>query len=638
MLVRPGSLQPQVSKPTYTQVSMSVLEVQNLNVQIPTEDGTVHAVQNVSFTVEAGEFFGVVGESGSGKSVMVQAVLGLLPGAKVSGHVYFEGRDLLAVSAEEMRKLRGREISMIFQDPLSSLHPQYTIGKQLCEQIHIHERISKEKAKSRAVEMLRKVGIPSAAARFDSYPHQFSGGMRQRVMIAMALILNPKLIIADEPTTALDSTVQAQILNLMNEMRKEFNTTIIMISHDLAVLSRVADRSMVMYAGNRLEHGNTQAVFEQPAHPYTAGLLRSTPANYEPGSKLVPITGRPPSLLNLPTGCVFASRCPDVMAKCRTQQPPQRVFSDGGEAACWLDDSPSTPMPTTEEPGTGANTPTGEAVIDAKAITLEYTSGGWGRRRQNQVLKGIDLTIQRGETLGLVGESGCGKSTLARVLAGLIPATSGTVTLAGHELAHIDHREWRNLRKEVQLVFQDPFGALNPRRRVGAIIGDPFRIHNVCSGGELKRRVQNLMEIVGLNPEHYNRFPADFSGGQRQRIGIARAIALNPSIVIYDEPVSALDVSIQAQILNLMDDLQKEFGMTYLFISHDLAVVRHVCDRIAVMDKGKVIELATAEQIYTNPQTDFTKTLLAAAMPPAQSLEPQVRRQIATKPAVEVSA
>ena len=607
---------------------MSLLEVCNLNVRIPTEDGTVNAVQDVSFTVEHGEFFGIVGESGSGKSVMAQAILGLLPGAEITGRVLFEGRDLLALSPEAVRRLRGSDISMIFQDPLSSLHPQYTVGQQVCEQILVHEKASRQDVRQRATEMLEKVGIPDAAAHFDSYPHQFSGGMRQRVMIAMALVLNPKLIIADEPTTALDSTVQAQILTLMNDMRKEFNTTVLMISHDLAVLARVAERSMVMYAGNRMEYGSTQAVFEQPAHPYTAGLLRSTPGNYKPGSKLIPIAGRPPSLLERTKGCVFADRCPDVMQHCRELQPPTIQFADGGQADCWLTVPPSVPeafSTATAPRSVGAGV---SPVIEARGVTLEYGSGGWRKKRRKEVLKGVDLVIERGETLGLVGESGCGKSTLARVLAGLAPITGGSVTLAGRDLSQISHREWRELRKEVQLVFQDPFGALNPRRRVGSIIGDPFRIHQVCSGPEYKRRVQKLMETVGLNPEHYNRFPADFSGGQRQRIGIARAMALNPSVIIYDEPVSALDVSIQAQIINLMSDLQKEFGMTYLFISHDLSVVRHVCDRIAVMDQGQIVELATTEDIYHNPQKEFTKSLLRAALPTSDAGDPLPRRQM----------
>ncbi|MGB3731903.1 ABC transporter ATP-binding protein [Microbacterium sp.] len=589
---------------------MSLLDVKNLVVDIPTEDGTVHAVRDVSFTVQEGEFFGVVGESGSGKSVLVQSIMGLIPRAKTSGTVMFRDRDLLTLGPSAMRSVRGREISMIFQDPLSSLHPQYTIGWQIVEQIRAHEKVSAHAARSRAIELLDRVRIPDAAARFDAYPHQFSGGMRQRVMIAMGLVLRPALVIADEPTTALDSTVQAQILDLLGEMQRETGSTVLMISHDLGVLSRVADRVMVMYGGRRLELGSSDSVLGSPAHPYTAGLLRSSSFNREPGVPLTPIPGRPPSLLAPPTGCVFADRCPDVMDICH-QQPPRRRYDDGTEVDCWLETPPSEP----EVPaalGITADAQPSSTIAAASDVTLKFTQ----RRGQvRTVLDHISIEVHRGETLGLVGESGCGKTTLARTLAGLIPPTSGSVTFGGAELSGLDRAEWRALRQKVQVVFQDPFGSLNPRRRVGSIIGDPFRIHRLASGEQRRARVQELMEVVGLNPEHYNRFPSQFSGGQRQRIGIARALALNPELVILDEPVSALDVSIQAQVLNLLEKLQRELGLTYVFISHDLAVVRHICDRIAVMDGGRIVELGDAETLSGNPTHPFTRTLLAAGAP-----------------------
>ncbi len=601
---------------------MSVLDVRHLNVRIPTEDGVIHAVRDVSFSVDSGDFFGIVGESGSGKSVLVQAIMGLIPGARITGEVWFDGHDLLTMKPDALRTIRGRAISMIFQDPLSSLHPQFTIGWQIVEQIRTHRKVSRAEARRMTVEILGKVGIPDPDTRFSAYPHQFSGGMRQRVMIAMALVLNPALIIADEPTTALDSTVQAQILDLLHEMREEFDATILMITHDLTVLARVADNMMVMYAGHKLEAGPARELFARPAHPYTSGLLRSSPGNYEPGTPLVPIPGKPPSLLNPVTGCVFAPRCPDAMSKCWSETPPLRTYSNGLETSCWLTEAPSEPEASEEMqdvstlPITVLNPNTTELATPIVQINdLELSFRSKRGRTSVDVLRGIDLAIFRGETLGLVGESGCGKSTLARVIAGLIPATGGKVHLAGHDLSTVNHEQWRSLRREVQLVFQDPYGSLNPRRRVGSIIGDPFRIHRISSGEKRKKSVQQLMELVGLNPEHYNRFPSQFSGGQRQRIGIARALALNPSIIIYDEPVSALDVSIQAQVLNLMSSLQKEFNLTYLFISHDLAVVRHVCDRIAVMDKGKIVELATTEQLYADPQHEFTKVLLEASAP-----------------------
>ena len=608
---------------------MALLEVRDLRVEIPTEDGVVHAVQNVSFSVEQGQFFGVAGESGSGKSVLMQTIMGLLPSsARITGEALFRGRNLLTLKQSEWLDVRGKDICMIFQDPLSSLHPHYKIGHQITEQIHTHEKVSAQAAKARTVEMLSKVGIPDAEHRFDAYPHQFSGGMRQRVMIAMALVSNPSLIIADEPTTALDSTVQAQILDLMQGLRRDFDSTIVMITHDLSVISRVADSVMVMYAGHMLEEGPTDVVFQQGAHPYTRGLMRSSPTQSEPGSRLVPISGQPPSLLAPPTGCVFASRCPDVMDICREQEPPVRVYDDGGRAACWLTREPCEPERDAAIEHTVVPPSEADAIISLRDVNLTYSVGSFGRRSSLHVLKGIDLDVQPGETIGLVGESGCGKTTLARVIAGLVEADSGTIRVAGHQLDSIDRATWRDMRKEVQLVFQDPYGALNPRRRIGAIIDDPLRIHKVGSAAERKARVQHLMEVVGLNPEHYNRFPAEFSGGQRQRIGIARALALNPSIIIYDEPVSALDVSIQAQILNLMADVQEEFGMTYVFISHDLAVVRHVCDRIAIMDSGRIIELAETEQIYGSPREEFTRKLLAASAPGELEAPPSAFRTL----------
>jgi len=532
---------------------LTILEAKRLTVDIPTEDGVVHAVRNVSFSIKPGSIFGIAGESGSGKSVLTQAVMGLLPNADIRGEVRFEGQNLIGLPQSDMRRLRGGRISMVFQDPLSSLHPFYTIGSQIAEVLHTHEAMSGETARARVIEMLGKVGIPSPAERFDSYPHQFSGGMRQRVMIAMALILNPALIIADEPTTALDVTVQAQIIDLLDTMRRDFGTTIILITHDLGLLSSVADDVMVMYAGNRLEYGPARSVLRSPAHPYTAGLLRSAPASYTPGAQLVPIKGRPPSLLTTPAGCIFAPRCSQALADCTKQIPPLRVYSDGVESLCLLESDTSASSPTATAEKSQPKAIQSEPVATVENVHLTYQIGSlFGQKRTLDVLRGIDLTITRGETVGLVGESGCGKSTLARIVAGLTPATSGTINVLGHDMSNLSGREWRDMRRQIQLVFQDPFGSLNPRRRVGAIIGDPFRLHGVAAGEERREKVRHLMETVGLNPEHYNRFPAEFSGGQRQRISIARALALNPALIICDEPVSALDVSIQAQVLNLL--------------------------------------------------------------------------------------
>ncbi|MCC7320685.1 MAG: ABC transporter ATP-binding protein [Rubellimicrobium sp.] len=607
---------------------MALLDVQGLTVDIPTEDGTVHAVRDVSFTIPQGAFFGIAGESGSGKSVLTQAILGLLPTADVRGSALFEGRDLIGLPQAQMRRLRGSRIGTIFQDPLSSLHPFYTIGAQVAEVLLTHDSLSRDEARARTIEMLGKVGIPDAAARFDDYPHQFSGGMRQRVMIAMALVMRPALLIADEPTTALDVTVQQQVIALIDSMRREFGTTVIMITHDLGLLSSTADEVMILYAGRRMERGRAATLFRAPAHPYTAGLLRSSPANHAPGSDLSPIPGRPPSLLATPAGCVFAPRCAEALPRCRTEAPPLRLYDDGTQSLCWLE-SGSRPLPAaTAGAGAASGAPASGAIVArVESVELSYQMRSFlGPVRRLDVLRGIDLTIAQGETLGLVGESGCGKSTLARVIAGLIPATAGKVTLLGRDMATLDRAGWKDMRRQVQVVFQDPFGSLNPRRRVGAIIGDPFRLHGIARSEERREKVRGLMELVGLNPEHYNRFPSEFSGGQRQRIGIARALALNPAMIICDEPVSALDVSIQAQILNLLRQLQRDLGLTYLFISHDLSVVRHVCDRIAVMQGGRIIEMAPSERIFTDPQQEYTRTLLAAskAPPPPGATSPRL--------------
>ncbi|MET3926706.1 ABC transporter ATP-binding protein [Devosia sp. 2618] len=594
---------------------MSVLVVRNLNIAIPTGDGHVHAARDVSFTVDAEELFGIAGESGSGKSVLSQVIMGLLPSAEISGEILFEGRDLLKLSPREMQKLRGNRIAMISQDPLSSLHPFYTVGQQIIEAIRTHRKITHAAALAEAIEILGRVGIHDPEKRVNDYPHQFSGGMRQRVMIAMAIVLRPSLLIADEPTTALDVTVQAQIINLLTEMRREFGTAIIMVTHDLELLSSVADLAMVMYAGNRMEFGPGNAVLRTPSHPYTLGLLQSSPSQESRGP-LPSIPGQPPSLLIEQRSCAFAPRCSAVMDICRRERPPVRRFPDGTQSLCWLEHKATRAPAAAAVAEATAQTDRSDIVVSVSDVRLTY--GGrslFGNQGGIEVLKGVSLELPRGTTLGIVGESGCGKSTLARVIAGLLPPTSGDVTVEGKSIIGLDRKDWVEMRKRIQMVFQDPFGSLNPRRRVGSIIGDPYRIQNVAYGADRKNRVRELMEIVGLNPEHYNRFPSEFSGGQRQRIGIARALALNPSIIIFDEPVSALDVSIQAQILNLIAKLQRELGLSYLFISHDLAVVRHVSSQIIVMKSGQVVERGHTDTLYHHPQHAYTKELLAAADP-----------------------
>ncbi|MDT0684494.1 ABC transporter ATP-binding protein [Roseicyclus sp. F158] len=597
---------------------MPVLEVRNLSIDIPTGDGELHAVRDVSFSVEAEEMFGIVGESGSGKSVLSQSIMGLLPNTARRGSILFEGRDLVTLPERQMRRLRGDRIAMISQDPLSALHPYFSVGQQICEAILAHRSLTRAEALKEAVDVLGLVGIREPEARVHDYPHQFSGGMRQRVMIAMAVALKPALLIADEPTTALDVTIQAQIIEMIDEMRRELGTAVIMVTHDLALLSSIADNAMVMYAGNRMETGTGAAVLGHPDHPYTQGLLASSPAHDTATGRLSSIPGQPPSLLESPAGCVFAPRCAAVMDRCRAERPPLR-HGRGSDYLCWVEGGLSgtqeTPAAKSVRPAGLAAAPEPEPVIDVADLRLTYHSGSFfGKAKTTEVLKGVNLTLRRGETLGIVGESGCGKSSLARIIAGLHAPSGGRVSILGRDMAEFGPDDWRSLRQNVQMVFQDPFGSLNPRRRVGAIIGDPFRIHGVCAGEERKARVRDLMDLVGLNPEHYNRFPSEFSGGQRQRIGIARALALQPKIVIFDEPVSALDVSIQAQILNLIQDLQIERDLSYLFISHDLSVVRHVSDRLMVMNAGEVVEEGTTAEIYERPRHPYTRQLLEAAM------------------------
>ena len=533
-----------------------------------------------------------------------------------------------------MRALRGNDIAMIFQDPLSSLHPFYRIGDQLVEAVLAHRDIPKARALDRAAEMLDLVGIPDARARLESFPHEFSGGMRQRVMIAMGLINDPKLLIADEPTTALDVTVQAQILDLLKRLQTELKTAIVLITHDLGVVAEVTDEIGVMYAGRIVEYADTDTIFEQPEHPYTWGLLRSIPHLDSPrGEPLIPIAGRPPSLINKPGGCAFHPRCPYVRDAHKTTDPTlmPATTGPGHTVACLLpgDERRALVGQAAGRCDTGRgtcrfghrerrmSTPERETLFEVRNLVKHFPirSGIVIQRQVGAVraVDGISFDVKAGETLGIVGESGCGKSTTARLLLRLLDPTSGTIAFRGQNIADIGRAELKPLRREMQMIFQDPYSSLNPRKTVGSIIGEPFIIHKLeRDETKLKKKVQDLMDLVGLNPEHYNRYPHEFSGGQRQRIGVARALAVNPSVIIADEPVSALDVSIQAQILNLLSDLRRDLGLTIVFIAHDLSVVRHVCDRVAVMYLGKIMEIADADDLFSRPRHPYTRALLSA--------------------------
>jgi peptide/nickel transport system ATP-binding protein len=600
-----------------------LLSVNDLTVTFATDDGDIEAVRGVSFDIGEGETVGIVGESGSGKSVTTQALLQLVRGADVRGTARFEGADLLSLGPAEIRRVRGARISMVFQDPLSSLHPQFTVGWQIAEAIRAHESVRRNDAWRRAVSLLEEVGIPEPARRAHDYPHQFSGGMRQRVMVAIALALRPRLLLADEPTTALDVTVQAQLLDLLNRLQRDHGMAMVLVSHDLGVIGRVADRVLTMYAGRIVEESTASEVFATPHHPYTRGLLSCIPGSSTRGTSLVPIAVQPPSLLRLPPGCAFAPRCSHAEARCRESLPPRQMISPTHRSECILPVEAAAPpahppVLVRAEPG---DVRTADPAVSTEPPLLRMSGlikhfpgrrrGLFERGADVRAVDGVDLDVRRGETVGLVGESGSGKSTLSRLAAGLITPTAGRVEINGVDLATLDREQLRALRRDVQVVFQDPYGALNPRRRVGSIIGDPLAIRAVPKPA-IRARVQELMELVGLNPEHHNRFPAAFSGGQRQRIGVARALALEPKLVICDEPVSALDVSVQAQIINLLQRLQRELDLTYLFVSHDLGVIEHVADRVAVMYLGRIVELEPADRLFAGPQHEYTRRLLDA--------------------------
>jgi peptide/nickel transport system ATP-binding protein len=545
-------------------MSEALLSVSDLRVGFATEGGRVQAVDGVSFELAPGEVLAIVGESGSGKSVTAQTIIGLTrsANAQIEGSVRLGDSELIGAGEETLRAVRGERIAMVFQDPMTSFNPVYRVGDQLIEAIRAHRpQVSRSDAHERAVELLGSVGLPNPERRVDRYPHEFSGGMRQRAMIAMALTLEPEVLIADEPTTALDVTVQAQILELLRRLNRERGLATILITHDFGVVAEMADRVLVMHEGKIVERGDLDDVFYATKDPYTRKLL----------------------------GAVVRL----------DQAPPLR-------------------------PGKGEG-----SLLEVTDLVKHFPvrRGLLFDREVDRVraVDGVSFSVERGETLGLVGESGSGKSTLSRAMLQLLTPTSGSVRFEGREIAGLSRRQMRPLRPDMQMVFQDPYASLNPRKRIGQIVGEPLRVQGRASGAELRRRVQELLERVGLSPEHYDRYPHEFSGGQRQRVGIARALALRPKLIVADEPVSALDVSIRAQILTLLSDLQEEFGLTYVFVAHDIGVVRHVSDRIAVMHEGKIVEQGPADQVCERPSDPYTKILLAA-VPVPDPRESRARR------------
>jgi peptide/nickel transport system ATP-binding protein len=572
-----------------------LLQIKNLSVDFDSESGITHALKNISFTVNRGEVVALVGESGSGKSVTSLSILQLLPSPPAkytTGEILFSENgdnaiDLLKRNRYELQDIRGNKIAMIFQEPMTSLNPVLTCGNQVMEAIQLHKKISANEAKQQTIHWFEKVKLPDPVAIFNRYPHQLSGGQKQRVMIAMAMCCEPSILICDEPTTALDVTVQKTILQLIRELQQQSNMGVIFITHDLGVVAEIADRVVMMYKGEIVEQNILKEIFIHPRHPYTKALLACRPVNHERGKRLPVVS--------------------DFLEE--KISPPERNTRAGYKEQATLSDEvqfPNFPISQSQK----------DVLLRCENLSVWFPAKKTMFGKAVSFTKAVDdvsFEVYKGETLGLVGESGCGKTTLGRTLLRLIEPSSGKIIYNGIDLTAKKRDELRSLRKEVQIVFQDPYSSLNPRLTIGSAIAEPMKVHGIFPTGKQRNdKVMELLEKVNLKAEHFNRYPHEFSGGQRQRIVIARALALNPSFIICDESVSALDVSVQAQVLNLLNDLKKEFGFTIIFISHDLSVVRYISDRIMVMNKGKIEESGNADDIYFNPQSVYTKNLIAS--------------------------
>ena len=579
---------------------IDLLQINDLEVNFKTEEGFVKAIHGISFSVGKGETVAVVGESGSGKSVTALSALKLIPQPPASypnGSIHFTRKDgtvidLLNASAKEMQHIRGNEIAMIFQEPMSSLNPVFTCGLQVKEAIQLHQKVNKEESASRTLQLFEKVKLPNPAAMLSRYPHQLSGGQKQRVMIAMAMSCNPSLLIADEPTTALDVTVQNTILQLIKELQQETGMGVLFITHDLGVVHDIADKIVVMYKGQIVEQGSVRDIFDHPQHPYTKALLACRPALHPKGKRL-----------------------PVVSDFLEVESEKWKVESKADSLEPIVDsENPDTPIPNSKFP-----TP----LLKVQNLNVWFPEQKKLFGKSSSFIKAVNnvsFDVYNGETLGLVGESGCGKTTLGRALLRLVDATSGTILLNGENILGKSSAAFKQQRKDLQIVFQDPYSSLNPRITIGDAIAEPMLVHGLASNQKnAKQKVMELLEKVNLSADHFNRYPHEFSGGQRQRIVIARALALHPSFIVWDESVSALDVSVQAQVLNLLNDLKQEFNFTSIFISHDLSVVRYICDRIIVMNKGQIEEMGTSEEVYFNPKSDYTRQLLSAI--PGQALQ-----------------
>jgi oligopeptide/dipeptide ABC transporter ATP-binding protein len=604
-----------------------VLKIEELKTWFKTPRGLAKPVDGISFEIPKGSTFALVGESGCGKSVSALSIIQLVPepaGFIAGGRILLNGQDIVPLGEKEKREIRGNKISMIFQEPMTSLNPVFTIGDQVMETIMLHQGKSRAEAKEAVIEMLGRVGLPEPERLFGEYPHRLSGGQRQRVMIAMALACRPDLLIADEPTTALDVTIQDQILKLMAELKEQMGTAVLLITHNMALVYQNADTVGVMYAGKLVELAPAKVLFRNPLHPYTIKLLRSIPGQEKRGKALDTIPGTVPPATDYPVGCHFIGRCPREMEGCATIEPPLAERAVGHRAACHLHDAEFMSMPHSRPvkqepdvlPPLSVPAVERETLLEVKGLKTWYPiRKGLLKRVAGHVkaVDGVDLSIRKGSTLALVGESGCGKTTAGKSIIQLIKPTAGEMIFKGKDLAKLTGRELKEYRSLIQIIFQDPYSSLNPRLTVKETIEEGLKaVRPGMSKAERTAKVASVMERVGLTTEMTGRYPHEFSGGQRQRIGIARALAVDPEFIVCDEAVSALDVSVQAQILNLLKSIQRDFGLSFLFITHDLGVVEYIADEVAVMYAGKIVERNTASEIFATPKHDYTKKLLAA--------------------------
>ncbi|HUI89065.1 MAG TPA: ABC transporter ATP-binding protein [Anaerolineales bacterium] len=629
------------------------LQAIDLEIKYHTRQATLTAIRNVNFEVPRGQIVGLVGESGCGKSTVALALMRLLPpnGQISGGELLFKGRNLRQMSEAEIQTIRGREISMIFQDPMTSLNPVFNIEQQMVDAILAHppegRPTSRGEARDQAIAMLEKVGIPDAAKRIKNFPHQFSGGMSQRIMIATALQSNPSLLIADEPTSALDVTLEAQITGLIRQLRDELQTSILYITHDLGIVAQLCDQVVVVYAGNVVETGEIFPIFKNPLHPYTQALLRSHPSNQARAERLVTIRGRVPSLKDLPTGCKFAPRCDLAQPICFSEEPaatqmdgqtvlchaygsgwkgksPASIFAGGGESARAKVPERSAAAERSQQAET-------ERVVVAEQVKVHYKDTvGWlgsllgEKQGLVRAVDGVDVAVYRGESLALVGESGCGKTTLGRTILRLERPTAGAISVEGNNITDLPQSKIRPLRARMQMIFQDPISSLSPRKKVGDLLMEPFTIHNISV--DRQKKVQELLEMVGLASEQVDKYPHQLSGGQARRVGIARALALNPAVLIADEPTAGLDVSVAAGILNLMKDLRERLGLTYILITHNLSIIRFIADRVAVMYLGKLVEVGETATLFDRPLHPYSEALMSAVALPDPGLRATQKR------------